>query len=164
MERYHKRSHAAAEGWFTIFGFLSCLTFRLQFSNYIDILFSPCMLFTKLSIILLVLRVFCPRTYPRTRDPFYWILQGLNALNSVFYTIFFFLSIFGCAPRQKIWFPDAPGHCIQAFDAYIASAAFNAASDMAMLFVPLWKVWHLRISKSRKIGISAVLLTGCLYV
>jgi len=37
-------------------------------------------------------------------------------------------------------------------------------SDIAMLSVPIYLIWRLQISRRRKIGISAIFLTGGLYV
>ena len=75
-------------------------------------MFSPAVGFTKLSILFLVLRVFCPQR----RDPFYWLIQGLNIVNTLFYIAFFFISIFLCLPRKKIWLPETPGDCPQSFE------------------------------------------------
>ena len=96
------------------------------------------------------------------RDPFYWILQTLNILNTIFYAIYLFVPIFLRKPREKIWLPDTPGKCMNMFTLYIASAAFNIMSDLAMYLIPLWKVWHLQISRGRKMGILVIFATGSL--
>ena len=129
-----------------------------KFYNYSDIFYSPAVGFTKLSILFLVLRIFCPKK----RDPFYWVLQSLNLLNTIFYAIYFFVPIFLCKPREKIWLPDTPGKCMKISTLYIASATFNILSDLAMYLIPLWKVWHLQISRGRKMGISVIFATGSL--
>ena len=116
------------------------------------------MCFVKISIIFLVLRVFCPLK----RDPFYWVLQSLNILNTIFYIVFFFISIFSCSPRTKIWLPKTPGKCLDLYAIYVASGAFNLCSDLAMYFIPIWKVWHLHMDKGQKLGISAIFATGSL--
>ena len=130
-----------------------------QFTNYLDTLYSPSLLFTKLSILLLILRIFCP-----SRDGFYWTIQSLNAVNTIFYALFMFINIFLCSPRRKIYDPFSPGRCLKIFELYITSATFNVVSDIAMFFVPLWRIWHLQISRKRKVGISAIFFTGALYV
>ena len=79
----------------------------MQYYNYSDIIYSPAVGFTKLSILFLVLRVFCPQR----RDPFYWVLQTLNILNTIFYTLWIFIAIFLCSPREKIWMSDTQGGC-----------------------------------------------------
>ena len=122
--------------------------------------YSPAVGFTKISILLLVLRIFCPGK----RDPFYWLLQGLNILNTLFYAAYFCIPFVLCQPRKKIWLPQTPGKCLQLFDLYISSAAFNIVSDIAMYSAPLWKIWHLQMSQSKKLGMSAVFATGGLWV
>ena len=136
------------------------LAHQKRFTNYSDIVYAFTICFTKISILLLVLRLFCPRM----RDPFYWGLQTINVTNTLFYICFFFVPIFACSPREKIWHPKTEGKCMQVFILYIFSAAFNAFSDMAMFFVPLWRIWNLSISRSRKWGISTIFLVGTLYV
>ena len=113
----------------------------------------------KLSIILLVLRIFCPH-----RDRFFWVLQALNLLNTSFYICYLVIPILACRPRIRIWQPNHPGTCINVFILYIVSSVLNALSDIAMLAVPLWRIWNLGISRSRKLGISAIFLSGALYV
>lgn len=112
--------------------------------------------FTKLSIMLLILRVFCSVR----RDAWYWFTQLLIAVNGVFYIVFFFIPIFLCNPRSKIWNPEEDGHCLSASQLYLASAIFNMLSDMAMLSVPVYLIWSLQMSTRRKIGACAVFLTG----
>lgn len=131
------------------------LTFA-KFYNTADMVFSPAVGFTKISILLLVLRIFCPGK----RDPFYWCLQTLNVLNTVFYGIYFIIPFVLCNPRKKIWLPKTEGKCLQLFALYISSAVFNILSDIAMYSAPLWKIWHLQMSKGRKLGMSAVFATG----
>ena len=105
---------------------------------------------------LLILRIFCSVQ----RDAWYWFTQFLIAVNAVFYTIFFFIPIFLCNPRSKIWNPEEDGHCLGASQLYLASAVFNMLSDMAMLSVPLYLIWNLQMSTRRKIGVCAIFLTG----
>ncbi|KAL8820834.1 MAG: hypothetical protein Q9223_001026 [Gallowayella weberi] len=133
---------------------------QYKFYNYSDIFYSLAVGLTKISILLLVLRIFCPKK----RDPFYWTLQSLNICNTIFYAVFFFIPIFQCKPREKIWLPKTPGKCLDIFGLYIASSVFNIISDLAMYFIPLWKVWHLQISKARKLGISTIFATGSLAI
>lgn len=105
---------------------------------------------------LLVLRVFCSVK----RDVGYWLTQSLIVMNGIFYIIYFFIPIFQCSPRSKIWNPKEAGHCLKIDDLYLASSIFNMFSDTAMLSVPIYLVWNLQMSRRRKIGVSAVFLTG----
>lgn len=120
-------------------------------------LYSPTALFTKLSIILLVLRIFCPQR----RDRFYWALQSLNILNTIFYIAYIIIPIVQCHPRRKIWDKNTSGgSCLDIYVLYTISGTFNALSDLAIFFVPLWRIWNLQISRSRKLGISAIFCSG----
>ncbi|KAL6721505.1 hypothetical protein ACLMJK_000609 [Lecanora helva] len=129
---------------------------QLFFANIEDMMYSPAVGFIKISIILLVLRIFCPVK----RDPFYWALQSLNVLNTIFYTVYFIIPFVVCQPRKKIWQPQTPGKCLKVFDLYIASAVFNVCSDLVMYSAPLWKIWHLQMSKGQKLGIISIFATG----
>lgn len=127
-----------------------------RYANYEDISYSLALFFTKFSIMLLILRVFCSVN----RDGFYWLTQFLIAVNGIFYITFFFIPIFLCIPRSKIWFPEEAGHCLDVNDLYLASAIFNVLSDIAMLSVPMYLIWNLQMSTRRKIGVSVIFLTG----
>ena len=105
---------------------------------------------------LLILRIFLSVQ----RDALWWLTQGLIAINTIFYIIFFFVPIFLCRPRSKIWNPDEQGHCLKIFDLYIASASFNMISDIAMLSVPVYLIWNLHMSVRRKVGVSLIFGTG----
>ncbi|KAI4089979.1 MAG: hypothetical protein LQ339_008465 [Xanthoria mediterranea] len=157
MERNGASNDTAVQGLTISIFSIHCTNVK-KYYNYSDVVYSLALGFTKISIILLVLRIFCPKQ----KDPFYWILQSLNIFNTIFYAVFFFIPILLCRPREKAWLPKAPGRCLNIFGLYIASAVFNTVSDMAMYLVPLWKVWHLQISKDRKLGISAIFATGSL--
>ena len=121
-------------------------------------IYAPTVLFIKFSLILFMLRLFCSQK----KDPFYWILQSLNAVNTIFYLIFFIVPFVECSPRAKIWNVKLPGKCLDEFSLYISSAALNTVSDIAMFFVPLWRIWHLNISRQRRLGVSAIFFFGFL--
>ena len=132
--------------------------YNRHYSNYGDIVYSLALLFTKLSILLLILRVFCSVQ----RDLCYWCTQGLLGFNTIFYTVYFFIPIFSCTPRLKIWAPNTPGSCMEINILYYASAIFNMVSDILMLTVPIFLIWNLQMSVRRKIGVSTIFLTGVL--
>lgn len=130
-------------------------------SNYSDMIYSISLLSTKLSLMLLILRVF--RTVQR--DLFYWLTLALITVNPTFYALFLIIPIVQCTPRARIWSQEEiPGHCLKIFGLYYASASFNLVSDIAMLSVPIYLVWNLKVILRRKIGISGVFSTGGLQV
>lgn len=118
--------------------------------------YSLTILSTKLSIMLLILRVFCSVK----RDVAYYLTWSLMTLNTIFYLLFFFIPIFECTPRAKIWDKLVPGKCLDVNVLYLASAIFNMVSDIAMLSVPIYLISQLQMSLQRKIGIIAIFSSG----
>ncbi|CAD6591391.1 MAG: hypothetical protein ASARMPREDX12_005148 [Alectoria sarmentosa] len=133
--------------------------YQKRFGNYEDILYSVSLFFTKCSILLLIIRVF----YSVKHDFGYWLSQALIVVNAVFYLAFFFVPIFQCSPRTKIWTPEEPGRCLDVDALYLASASFNVVSDIAMLSIPIYLIWNLQMSAQRKIGVSAIFATGAFF-
>ena len=127
-----------------------------QFTNYGDMFYSLTIFSTKLSIMLLILRVFCSVH----RNLAYWLTWCLIAMNSIFYLLFFFIPIFECTPRAKIWDKTVSGSCLDVNVLYLSSAIFNMVSDIAMLSVPIYMITKLQMSLQRKIGIIAIFSTG----
>lgn len=128
----------------------------IQYGNYGDMVYSISLLTTKLSIMLLILRVFCSVHF----DLPYFLTMGLMIVNTAFYLCFLIVPTVACQPRTKIWTPQLPGKCLEVTQLYLASAIFNFLSDIAMLSVPILLIWRLQISKRRKIGITGVFCTG----
>ncbi|KAL9583412.1 MAG: hypothetical protein Q9212_002719 [Teloschistes hypoglaucus] len=124
----------------------------LYLSNFSDMFYCLAVLFVKLSILLLITRIFLVVQ----RSVLYWLTQALIWVNTLFYAIAFFLAIFACRPRHKIWNPDEPGQCFDTKSLYITSASFNTFSDVAMLAVVIHIVFKLQMSLRRKVGITAV--------
>ena len=122
--------------------------------------YSFALLSTKLSIMLLIQRVFCSVQ----RDIAYWLTTFLMFANTAFYTAFLIVPAAQCHPRSKIWNMEEPGSCVDINKLYVASAVFNLLSDVAMLSVPIFMIWGLQMSIRRKIGVSAIFATGGLYV
>ncbi|KAL8662037.1 MAG: hypothetical protein Q9202_005091 [Teloschistes flavicans] len=104
---------------------------NLYLSNYSDMFYCLAIASVKLSILLLITRIFLAVR----RNLLFWLTQALIWVNTLFYGIAFFIAIFGCRPRRKIWNPDDPGKCFDSKSLYITSASFNTFSDLAMLSV-----------------------------
>ena len=100
-----------------------------QISNYSDMCYCISIACVKLSILLLINRIFLSVN----RNVFFWLTQFLIWVNSLFYAIAVFLTIFACRPRKKIWNPDLPGKCLNSKSLYITSASFNTASGRNFL-------------------------------
>ena len=118
--------------------------------------YSIALLSTKLSIMLLIIRVFCSVHY----DLAYFFTLGIMFMNTGFYLCFLIVPAALCKPREKIWVPQLPGKCLDVDKLYLASAIFNFLSDLLMLSVPIFLIWRLHMSTRRKLGITAIFCTG----
>ena len=128
----------------------------VQLAIISQIIYSPIIFVTKLSILLLFLRVFAPK------QKIYIAIHMLLWANLIFYTVGLFVEIFQCSPRQKAWRPLLPGRCINQRATMLASAIFNTLSDFALLFLPIRTIWDLQMPRGQKVGVLAILGAGLL--
>ena len=94
-----------------------------------------------------------------------WAFYSIHALiwlNLIYYVIYFFTTLFICVPQRKMWMPDIPGRCFSLAAVVISAAFINVVSDVLMFLIPLFCISSLKMSKSHKIGISAVFAIGLL--
>ncbi|KAE8373466.1 hypothetical protein BDV26DRAFT_67304 [Aspergillus bertholletiae] len=128
----------------------------LKLANASQIIYGPIIFITKLSILLLFLRVFAPSVKGVT----YFLIQLLIWLNFLFYFADTILKIFECTPRSKIWDEHVPGHCININGPILAASIFNVISDFLILLLPIICVWRLQMTPKKKICTSAVFVAG----
>ena len=118
----------------------------------------------KLSILLQYLRIFVPSK--SGNELMYYGAVSQMVLNVVFYLIEFFINIFQCSPRAYAWNRwFLQGTCIGtdsgAIDSnLVPTAAFNVASDIVILLLPLNRVWRLQLPLRTKVGVCLVFGTG----
>lgn len=100
------------------------------------------------------------------RDAIFWILHSLIWANIIFYVIGVFTTTFRCWPRQKIWDPWYEGGtcAINSAIQNISCSVFNLFSDTAILAMPQWIIWKLRMSRDRKWGLSLLFVIGIGFV
>ncbi|KAL9070876.1 MAG: hypothetical protein Q9157_005669 [Trypethelium eluteriae] len=133
-----------------------------HFSKYAEVLndqqiiYVVALLVTKTAILLQLMEIFVPQA----RTSRWWLMVGMIALNTIYLTINLFLEIFVCIPREKIWNPSTPGHCIDIGVLFIASAAVNLGEDLLILALPISWILRLQVNSRRKVGISVVYATG----
>ena len=63
---------------------------------------------------------------------------------------------------MKIWLPLVPGTCVNQRAAQMTSGVFNVVSDFAILVIPIFSVWDLRLPQKKKLGLLAIFGTGLL--
>ena len=94
------------------------------------------------------------------KDFFYCAFVVLIIANTTFYIGGFFVEIFACAPRAKIWNPLIDGTCLDGALLSLIAGVFNCASDTLMLILPICAIWRLGIDLKLKLGVMAVFATG----
>lgn len=67
--------------------------------------------------------------------------------------------VFQCAP---IWqaFQMAGTKCIEVRAVLIASSVSNIIGDFVILVLPLWIIWHLQISRPKKLALTGIFTIG----
>ncbi|KAE8406718.1 hypothetical protein BDV37DRAFT_269747 [Aspergillus pseudonomiae] len=129
-----------------------------KLANASQIMYGPLIFVTKLSILLLYIRVFAPTK----KSWMYIFIHGLLWFNAAFYLADTLLEIFACVPREKIWNPDVHGYCVNVNAMILATAILNTISDFSLLILPIFSVWRLHMQNTQKLGISAIFAAGLL--
>lgn len=131
-----------------------------QYTNITSIIYCFTTFIIKLSILLQYLKIFPP---VHKTDLMYWGTYLLIWLNLGFYIADIFAELFLCSPREKYWnVLITTGHCYSATTVNIASGIFNTISDFLTLLLPQRVIWKLQMPLKRKLGVSAIFLTGLL--
>ncbi|CAG8191602.1 unnamed protein product [Penicillium olsonii] len=115
----------------------------------------------KVSIIIALLRITVDRIHA-------YILYAAMILASVVGAIFFFFTIFQCAPVDFFWNraqPGASGKCVSndvLIDiAYLYSVG-AAITDLTIGLLPVALIWNLRMNTRNKCAIIGILGVGCI--
>jgi hypothetical protein len=74
----------------------------------------------------------------------------------------FFLYVFTCWPREKIWNPSVEGRCIDSNKLNMAMGTLNVISDVEAFVVPVWAIWQLSLKLQQKIAALAVFGMGAM--
>ena len=96
------------------------------------------------------------------RQRIFFVIQALIWANLAFYFAYFWVDVFQCVPRRKIWDPSLPGRCISTTLLLIAPAGINIASDCLILVLPIFLVFRLQMTLKNKLGMGAIFGSGFL--
>ncbi|KAI9848486.1 MAG: hypothetical protein M1838_000509 [Thelocarpon superellum] len=132
----------------------SFVPYLLQYILATAILYGFVLLFAKLSILFLYLRLF------QVHRLFIYLSYGLIFVVMGYLLSSIGVAIFQCAPVEKAWNPAVPGHCMQIQNLAIFSAVMNVITDFAIFLLPLPLVWGLRMAPRAKVGLLMVFLAG----
>ena len=131
-----------------------------QWLNATTIEQSIAMLFTKLSILLLYHRIF-----PSPRWSLFPVLTTLLVVLLIgFHTGTALVKILECSPREKIFKPALPGHCVNIGVLMVVCDSFNMATDFVILALPVTAVWKFDLGWMEKVGIGLLFGLGLWWV
>jgi hypothetical protein len=127
-----------------------------MYSNALDIVYTLIMLAAKLAILIQIDRLFSGTR----KKVIYWGVRILAILNGLCYTATFFIHVFACMPRARIFDTSVPGKCISQDTTIIATSSLNVTSDFGILLFAMWGVGRLRISGKRQMLVALVFAVG----
>ena len=129
------------------------LTTFTQLIKVVNFLYTPPMIFAKLSILLLFLRLFSPNRKAR-----FAIYFGI-AFMVVLHVTYLLLAGLLCLPSN----PSKEAQCnLRPETVGTATSAFNVISDFYILLLPIFAVSKLQMPTRKKLEISAIFFTGFL--
>ena len=111
------------------------------------------MLCTKLSVLLLYLRLFPSRR-------FRIIVFSAMAIVAIYLLALVGLTIGQCNPVSRAWDTTIDGQCIDIKAFWYANAALNVTSDFLILALPMPYICRLHLPLRRKLSLSLVLALG----
>ncbi|RYP24957.1 hypothetical protein DL765_000185 [Monosporascus sp. GIB2] len=135
----------------------STITMYLKLQTATEFVYMAGVTVPKVTILLLYLRIF-PQRKIRIIT---WIVIGVVVTN--FFTSGVIVGFTICRPFAYKWNKTIPGgRCANLMAAYRLISIPNLVTDLAILFLPFYPLWHLQISKTWKIGIFVTFMTGSL--
>jgi hypothetical protein len=129
-----------------------------KITNILEIIYCLDILPAKLSVLIQLKRIF---VVSRTSQ-YFWLANIFIVGNFCSYVALTLSVALTCVPREKIWTPDLPGHCIDSTASVVASAVINIVSDITILVLPVFAVWQLQLPVRSKIMVSAAFGSGVL--
>ncbi|MCJ1404089.1 hypothetical protein MMC11_007314 [Xylographa trunciseda] len=117
-------------------------------------LMQPCLLAsTKVSVLILLRRVFITRAFRRTAEILMAIVIG-------WYIAISLATVFICSPINSLWNPEVPGHCGNQYLLNIVDPIPWILTDFAILIAPLPMVRKLQIPTRQKVALAGLFLVG----
>ncbi|KAI1807115.1 hypothetical protein F4811DRAFT_66502 [Daldinia bambusicola] len=95
------------------------------------------------------------------RTPFHRCCTILLIFTPLFYGSLIISLNLSCIPYSRIWDKTVPGTCKVSLQAVnIAATAINVVLDIVILVLPQRMIWELKMTRAKKIGLSAVFAFG----
>ncbi|PQE08859.1 integral membrane protein [Rutstroemia sp. NJR-2017a BBW] len=126
----------------------------LKIKYALSVLYISAFTFPKLSILFLYLQVFSPSI--RTKFITY-ILIGAVLATWVGETL---TSVFQCIPVTFVWDHTLQGHCVARIKMFQYYSIPNIITDVALMILPIPKIWTLKMTKVQKMALTFTFLLG----
>ncbi|EJT76903.1 hypothetical protein GGTG_06817 [Gaeumannomyces tritici R3-111a-1] len=79
----------------------------------------------------------------------------------IYGTVTSFQFLFDCQPIEKYWdFTITDGKCIDWIPLMVFNGVMNSLTDAAILILPIWLLWRLRLPLRQRMGVMGVMMTG----
>ncbi|KAJ9603801.1 hypothetical protein H2200_011987 [Cladophialophora chaetospira] len=118
-----------------------------------QVLYKAAVLFAKLSMLFLYLRIFASHNFRIAAYAVMFICVG-TAIGTILPTIF------ACQPIRKAWIPTEPGKCIWLPGIWYASSSINIATDLMIIVLPFAQMRLLKVPKFQKLSLVALFSLG----
>lgn len=117
------------------------------------IVYGPTIFFAKVSILFLYLQIFYVHSHMR-----HWIYFAFILL-TIFYSAYIAASIaYACICNQSNFLRVKT--CLNYPNLLYGQGSLNVATDFLILCLPIKPICNLQVSRKRKVGIFAILMTG----
>lgn len=120
-----------------------------------ELIYVTCLFTIKISILSLYYRLFS--SLSRTFNTAVYVVAGLTVVGWVTAFLIFVLQ---CKPVAYAFDQSMKGHCVDFNAMCVVTSAINVVINILLLTLPLPVVWHLQVSKCRKLAISGLFLLG----
>ena len=128
----------------------------LKFNTAEEFIYNFSILFPKLAILSLYLRVFSTR-------PYRYAIYSIGSIVILTCIAGQILAVSICRPFNYIWDKSDPnGHCGDIPAAYRYISIPNLFTDLCILVLPIYGIWHLHTKPKHKVGLSITFLLGCM--
>ncbi|KJZ75179.1 hypothetical protein HIM_05373 [Hirsutella minnesotensis 3608] len=112
--------------------------------------------FTKLSILLLYIRYFCPSG--ARRNWIYWSTIAVILFNALYCIALVLVVRLQCVGKTKA-VADA-GECVNHYLVLVTASTINVLTDVLILLIPMAAVSRLRMPQRRKLGMLVIFAVG----
>lgn len=129
----------------------------LELFYYGEMVYYACVSLTKVSILILYLKISPNRTF----RILVWSMMAFvlgTCISSVV------ADIFQCTPIHKAWRTSVEGTCINQVALYVANAGLNITQDLLIYFLPVPMLWNLNMPRRQRTALILVFVVGAFVV